>query len=111
MPDVKPQDQPQGFESFQSEKFMSIYSNSANLEVTPWDFKFVFGALVSQGQGKPPKIENKVEVLMSPQHAKVLLTLFANNLALYEKQVGEIKLPTPQPPAESPAPAVTRNAN
>jgi hypothetical protein len=102
MPDHKQQEQQQ-FETFQSEKFMSVYSNSANLEVTPWDFKFIFGAIVTQGSNKPPKIENRVEVVMSPQHAKVLLNIFATHLQEYEKRVGEIKLPQPEPATEQPA--------
>jgi hypothetical protein len=94
MPDTKPSEQ---LESVQSSSYVSIYSNSANLEVTPWDFKLIFGALVKSEAGKPPKIENRVEVVMSPQHAKALLGIFASNVQEYEKQMGEIKLPQPQP--------------
>ena len=47
--------QEQQFESVQSDKFISVYSNSANLEVTPWDFKFVFGALVRGESGETSK--------------------------------------------------------
>jgi hypothetical protein len=100
MPDTK-QEQQQ-LESFKSDAFMSIYSNSANLEVTPWDFKFVFGALISQGPNKSPKIESRVEVVMSPQHAKAMLNVLSTHLQQYEKQVGEVKLPQPQPTAEQP---------
>jgi len=100
MPDK--QQQEQQLESFNSDKFVSIYSNSVNLDVTPWDFKFVFGGLVGQGPNKPPKIENRVEVVMSPQHAKALLNIFTTHLHEYEKRVGEIKLPQPQPPVEQP---------
>jgi hypothetical protein len=110
--DTKQQDQP--LESFQSDKFVSIYSNSANLEVTPWDFKIVFGALVKSEGGKLPRIENRVEVVMSPQHAKALLGIFTTNVQEYEKQMGEIKLP-PAPsvateqPRTAPVAAPVRN--
>jgi hypothetical protein len=100
MPDAKVPEQQ--LETTESPTFQSVYSNSANLEVTPWDFKFVFGALKSQGAGKPPKIENRLEVVMSPQHAKALLGIFTTHLQEYEKQVGEIKLPKAQPTSEQP---------
>jgi hypothetical protein len=109
MPDNKQQEQQ--LESVQSDKFVSVYSNSANLEVTPWDFKFVFGALVKGEQGKLPKIENRVEVVMSPQHAKALLGIFTTYIQEYEKNVGEIKLPQPQPlDAEQPKASPTQTA-
>jgi hypothetical protein len=94
---------PQQLESVRSEKFTSIYSNSANLEVTPWDFKFIFGVLVKPVMGGIPKIENLTEVTMSPQHAKALLGVLNTNVQEYEKQVGEIKLPQPVAMPENPA--------
>jgi hypothetical protein len=87
---------PQRLEPVQSEKFTSIYSNTTNLEVTPWDFKFIFGRLVKPAEGNVPKIENLTEVIMSPQHAKALFALLNNHIQEYEKQVGEIKLPQPE---------------
>ena len=36
--------------------------------------------------------------IMSPEHAKRLLAALSQNLANYEKQFGEIKLPTPPAP-------------
>ncbi len=95
MPDLKPEQLP----TIKSKDFISVYSNSANLEITPWDFKFIFGALEKGEDGKP-RIEKRVEIIMSPQHAKALLGIFGTHLTEYEKQVGEIKLPQPQ---QSPA--------
>jgi hypothetical protein len=77
--------------SFRSDKFTKVYANSANLEITPWDFKLVFGELI-RDKGEH-KIEEIVAVVMSPQHAKALLNVMQNNVREYEKQVGEIKLP------------------
>ena len=95
MPDNSPV--PQQFELVRSEKCATIYSNSTNLEVTPWDFKFIFGVLVKPAAGNIPKIESLAEVVMSPQHAKALLGLLNTNVQEYEKNVGEIKLPQPAP--------------
>ena len=49
MPDLKPEQLP----TIKSKDFISVYSNSANLEITPWDFKFIFGALEKGEDGKP----------------------------------------------------------
>jgi hypothetical protein len=100
MPD-KPQDAIP-LKAVQSDKFVSIYSNSMTLDITPWDFKFVFGVLVKGEPGQPPMIENRAEVVMSPQHAKAMLDIFTTHLKEYEKNVGEIKLPQPQPGSERP---------
>ena len=44
----------------------------------------------------PPQIFSRV--IMSPEHAKRPLAALSQNLANYEKQFGEIKLPTPPAP-------------
>lgn len=41
-------------------------------------------------------IEQSVEVILSPHHAKALLGVLASHVTEYEKQVGEIKLQTLQ---------------
>ena len=87
-------DPQQQLESIRSQGFTTLYTNSAQLEVTPWDFKLVFGELV-RSENNLPKIEQHVAVVMSPQHAKALLGILATNVQEYEKQVGEIKLPQP----------------
>lgn len=90
-----PQQQP---EAVRSQTFMSIYSNSAQLEVTPWDFRLIFGELKPEAN-KPPKIEQLVSIIMSPQHAKALVQMLTTYLQEYEKNVGEIKLPVALPVA------------
>jgi Protein of unknown function (DUF3467) len=75
-----------------------MYSNSAQLEVTPWDFTIVFGEII-RSPDQPPQVEQQVSVVMSPQHAKALLGVLANNLQEYEKKVGGvISLPGPATP-------------
>ena len=46
--------QEQQFESVQSDKFISVYSNSANLEVTPWDLN-LSQHIIRGKSGKPPR--------------------------------------------------------
>jgi len=95
MPDNKTPQPPQQQElpTVPAEKFARTYANAANMEVTPWDFKIVFGEL-KKSEGKLV-IEQSVEVTMSPQHAKALAEILNNNIREYEKNVGEIKLPRP----------------
>ena len=102
MPDnTKPQPPPQQeLPAVPAEKFVRTYANAANMEVTPWDFKIVFGEL-KKTEGKLV-IEQSVEVTMSPQHAKALAEILSNNIREYEKNVGEIKIPRPpNPPSEN----------
>ena len=80
-------------DSTRSDKFQKIYSNAANLEVTVWDFTFFFGQLIKRNN--KPCIEYELAVTMSPQHAKVLSQILAQNVKDYEANVGEIKLPQP----------------
>jgi hypothetical protein len=100
MPDnAKPT--PQELPTSRTDKFVRIYANAANLEVTPWDFKMIFGELKKSSDGKPV-IEQSVEVTMSPQHAKALADILSVNVREYEKNVGEIKLPRTPDASASP---------
>ena len=74
-----------------SPTFCRFYANSAQIEVTPWDFRLIFGELVKTGS--KPKVEQSVAVIMSPQHAKALLGVLAANLREYESKIGKIDLP------------------
>lgn len=81
--------------------FIKIYSNSANVEATPWDFTIVFGELRRLGPGKLI-VDQLVGVTMSPQHAKALAQVLANNVREYEKFAGEIKVPQTESAAPEP---------
>jgi hypothetical protein len=110
MTDPKPQDQQLDFVN--SDKFVSIYINNVTMEVTPWDFKLICGAILqADAGGKVLKIENRAEVIMSPQHAKALLGVLNTNVLEYEKQVGEIKLPQQAAAAPTAVPAVAAKSN
>ena len=73
-----------------SADYRDSYSNSVQVRVNVWDFYLVFGTLVP--------IEERVEVknfqgvYLSPQQAKALATILAQNVANYEQTFGEIKL-------------------
>ncbi len=73
-----------------SNDYRDSYSNSVQVRVNVWDFYLVFGTLIP--------VEDRVEVrnfqgiYLSPQQAKALATILAQNVANYEQTFGEIKL-------------------
>jgi Protein of unknown function (DUF3467) len=93
LPEKPASEQPKELETVRSEKYFRIYSNATHLEVTPWDFTFIFGE--TKRGGDKAVIEQSVGIIMSPQHAKAFLKIFNDNLREYEKKVGEIKVPQP----------------
>lgn len=66
-----------------------VYSNVVRMAHSPAEMVFDFGRLL------PGELDIfiKTRVLMSPLSAKLLQRALAENLAKYEKQFGEIKLP------------------
>jgi hypothetical protein len=100
MPDAIKPEQPQELETVLAEKFVKVYANAVNLEMTPWDFSLLFGELKKSND--KVVIEHSVGIIMSPQHAKALAGVLLNQLKEYEKRIGEIKLPEqPEATAES----------
>ena len=87
-------------ELVRAEHYIKHYSNSAQLQVSPWDFTFVFGEVEPSTDGTF-KVEQKVGVVMSPQHAKALLGILSTNIQEYEKHAGEIQYPQPTQTAVS----------
>ena len=79
-------------ESVRSEKFVSGYANYVGVTTTPWDVRLNFGEIVTATPEKLAVIEF-ASVVMSPQHAKSLLLVLAQQLAEYEKQHGPIPAP------------------
>lgn len=86
------------YESVRSDKFESVYANSARMSVSTWDFVITFG-VISTRPAETVKIEERLEVVMSPQHAKALLAILANNVREYENKLGEINLQMKTVPA------------
>lgn len=87
-----------------SESFVSIYSNSLNVEANPWDFRLYFGD-IEKGEPDPTGsylakiyVEDRVRIIMSPQHAKAMLKVLQDNVAQYEMQVGKIPVQPEVPP-------------
>lgn len=66
------------------------YVNGVGMLIQVYEFMFNF--TLKTDPEKPPK--PSVIVRMSPQHAKVFSMLLARNVASYERDIGEIKLPS-----------------
>ncbi|MGE5112292.1 MAG: DUF3467 domain-containing protein [Acidobacteriaceae bacterium] len=73
-----------------SENYRDGYSNSVQVRVNVWDFFLVFGTLVPVEEGV--EVHNFQGIYLSPQQAKALATILAQNVANYEQTFGEIKL-------------------
>ncbi len=81
--------QPPGFSMELPEDLQPVYSNTARISHTPFDFVFDFTRILPA--------ESHVRVLaraiMSPVSAKLFLRALTENLARYEATFGEIVLP------------------
>jgi hypothetical protein len=73
-----------------STDYRDSYSNSVQVRVNVWDFYLVFGTLVPIDERV--EVRNFQGIYLSPQQAKALATILAQNVANYEQTFGEIKL-------------------
>ena len=83
----------------------TLYSNNAQILLSTWDFTFEFSQLAltsSEQEGQPPQASTVgvQRVIMSPQHAKAFSEILRQNVAEWERQFGEIRVPpqNPNPP-------------
>ena len=74
-----------------TEDYRESYANSVQVRVNVWDFFLVFGTLQQSSEEKID-VRNFQGVYLSPQQAKALANILAQNLANYEQTFGEIKL-------------------
>ena len=73
-----------------------IYSNLAIITHSPAEFIVDFTRVLPG----VPKAKVHARVIMTPQHAKSLLSALEQNLKNYETQFGAIKIPGEQNPAK-----------
>jgi hypothetical protein len=67
------------------------YANSVQVRVSLWDFFLLFGT-INQTSADSVSIQNFQGVFLSPQQAKALSNILAQNVQQYESAFGEIKL-------------------
>lgn len=75
-----------------SEKFVSLYSNSLNVEVSFNDFKLFFGRIL---EATPEKLvtEDGVEIIMGPEETLAVADVLNKQLKIYEDTFGPIRKP------------------
>ena len=73
-----------------------VYTNSAHIDVTYFDFKISFGEFTDfDAENQTAIIHDTVAVSMSPEHAKALHAVLGTNLEIYERDYGPIRKPPP----------------
>src|SRR5215813_10131370 len=71
--------------------YREAYANSVQVRVSLWDFFLMFGT-INQTAPDAVAIQNFQGVFLSPQQAKALSNVLAQNVQQYESTFGEIKL-------------------
>jgi flagellar protein FlaG len=67
------------------------YANSVQVRANLWDFFLMFGT-ISQSAPDSVTIQNFQGIYLSPQQAKALSNVLAQNIQQYEGTFGEIRL-------------------
>jgi hypothetical protein len=88
----KPQQQQINIELGEKEA-EGIYSNLAIISHSPAEFVIDFTRIMPGA----PKAKVLARIVMTPQHAKLLLRALTENVSRYEQQYGEIKIDSQNP--------------
>jgi hypothetical protein len=67
-----------------------VYTNISKVGIGPWDMRLIFGHLIEGATPNQQVMEDLVTVVMSPQHAKVLLSGWQTAMKAYEDNFGAI---------------------
>jgi hypothetical protein len=67
----------------------AVYANVAFISLTPAELVLDFAQVLPRS----PRGSLQARVIMTPMHAKMLHMALAQNIANYERQFGEIRLP------------------
>ena len=76
--------------------FFKAYANDAQILMTPWDVRLVFGVITSiptEPTATSVTVNQLGEIHVSPQLAKRLVLVMMQQLQAYEQQFGQIPLP------------------
>jgi hypothetical protein len=74
-----------------SDDYRDNYANSVQVRASLWDFFLLFGT-VQQASPEEVNVKNYQGVYLSPQQAKALSNVLAQNIQQYEATFGEINL-------------------
>lgn len=97
-----PEYQASAMETKRSETYQNIYSNTARVGYTQWDFGIAFSLIEDTGPNKHPIIVEYASVRMSPQHFKAFIRALQTTLSAYETEHGEVLMPRePKQPSDT----------
>lgn len=88
--------QPDKVKVVHQEGYREDYANSVQVNVSVWDFFLQFGRLKIGGPNDVT-FSSFMGVYMSPQQAKALHLVLAQNIAQYESTFGPIRIENPKP--------------
>ena len=88
--------QPDKVQVVPRDDYREEYSNSVQVNVSVWDFFLQFGQLKVGGPNNVT-FSSFMGVYMSPQQAKALHLVLAQNIAQYESTFGAIQIDNPGP--------------
>lgn len=74
------------------EDYFTGYANGVSIAHTFFDFQLHFSE-VKVKDAQNIEAQAFATIIMSPQHAKLLIGHFVQNMELYESKFGEIKIP------------------
>lgn len=86
------------FQLSQTPDYRDNYSNSVQVRVSVWDFFLTFGT-ARQESADAVQVTNFQGIYLSPQQAKALLNVLAQNVKQYEETFGQMRL---EPAATTP---------
>lgn len=72
--------------------YSSAYVNSAQIGSTPFEFRLTLSEMRELEPGTLG-MEEKITLVMSPQHIKVMVMLISQNLKRWEEANGAIRIP------------------
>jgi hypothetical protein len=75
----------------QTPDYRESYANSVQVRASVWDFQLVFGTASSETPDQVT-IRNHNAIFLSPQQAKALCNVLAQNIAQYEQAFGTLNL-------------------
>jgi hypothetical protein len=79
--------------------FRYIYSNQSRARLTNSDLTLTF-SFIADMPGGANYIEERVAIVLAPQHAKLLAQALTEAVAAFERQFGEIHVVAPPPSAD-----------
>lgn len=87
-----------------SPHFASMYTNDIQFQLSAWDMRLIFGEISEPATPEHPvlSVMQIGEVRMSPEMAKRVVSIMAEQLKAYETKFGPIPSPAPDEPPGSP---------